>query len=306
MPNNTREMPRIARAARFARIAYRRFLWLIVLSVVLSVSAYSLYFVARHFGVPPIFAAAMSTCFDGAALIMADLSLRYVQSGRSGTSARVAVWAFAGLSAYLQTFHVRLGGHEPPGGLVMWASLPIIAVTLYELHARFDRRKALASSGSIYPSPMPQWGINTWMYFPLSTLNAKRELILARRGALSAAANVVVDEFIRESTKVRNTRERPERASEPARSEPASEPAASARKPATGEAEVIGQETVAKHRRQRAERSPWLERHSPDFGKREWARQQPEFRGRVGERGKLPADIVDAWKAAHPEEEASG
>jgi hypothetical protein len=283
------------RLARFLHTAYRRVLWIIVLSIILGMSAYSLFFVARHFGVPPLFAILMSTCFDGAALILADLSLRSVQSGQSGSSARVTVWALAGTSAYLQTFHARLG-HEPLGAWIMWASLPIIAVLLYELQARYDRRKALARAGSIYPAPMPQWGFSTWLYFPLSTNNAKRDIILARREALSTAGKTVIAEFVREATKVKNTRERI----------PQAPPEAPEVLEATGtddDTTVVPPDEMVKHRERRTAspggRSDWSRRHKPDIHVRDWARAQPEYKDRVGERGPIPADIKEAYAAAN-------
>jgi hypothetical protein len=71
---------------------------------------------------------------------------------------------------------------------VFWASLPIGAVTVYEVHIRFERRKALAKSGVHYPAPLPAFGLVTWLLFPLATLSNLREIVGKRKDAILAAA----------------------------------------------------------------------------------------------------------------------
>lgn len=183
---------------RALRAFVSSFLWLAVLTPILAVSAYSLYWVARHFGVPWYFAIAMSTCFDGVALLAADYSVKYAQAGLSGSWPRSVVRIFALTAAFLQTYHAKLG-HEPTGGWVLWAALPIGAVTVYEIHIRWERRKALARSGSIYPAPLPSFGIVTWLLFPFSTLDKMRDIVQARRTALVRAANEVIAGFDKEN-----------------------------------------------------------------------------------------------------------
>jgi hypothetical protein len=285
--------PRIARASRFIRLAVSRFIWLLVLAPILALSAYSLFWIGTRLGVPPLIAITISTCFDGAALVSADYSLKYVQKGLSGTFPRTVTRVLALLSAFLQTLHAKLG-HEPPGAWIMWAALPVIAVVLFDIHLRFERQKALARSGAVYPAPLPQWGIASWLLFPLRTLNDFREIVAARREALKLAGLTVIGDFAHETSRLRNTRER----IEPARPEPKED------------AEVIKPEVLEEHRERRhtapkARNGSWAKRHSPELHIREWARADPEWRHRVGERGRVPADVKEAYRVAHPEE-ASG
>lgn len=162
-------------------------LWAIVLVPILGVAGYSLYFVARYLGVPKPFAVVMGVCFDGAALLLARYSLKYAESGLSGTLPRFLVRVLAVLSAYLQTLHAKFG-HEPRGAAVLWAALPLIAVAVYEVHIRWDRRKALARAGQTYPAPLPSFGLSTWVLFPLNTVTSMRLIIGKRSENVTRAA----------------------------------------------------------------------------------------------------------------------
>jgi hypothetical protein len=164
-----------------------RFLWLVVLTPILAISAYSLYWVARYLGVPPIFAIGMSTCFDGVALLCADYSLKYAQVGLSGSGPRAIVRIFALIGAFLQTLHARIGD-EPAGSWVLWASLPIAAVVIYDVHHRYTRRVALARMGVTYPAPLPAFGLVSWVLFPIATAKSLREIVDRRSRAIKNAA----------------------------------------------------------------------------------------------------------------------
>jgi hypothetical protein len=180
--------------------AIGRVLWLIILAPVLGVSAYSMFFVARHLGAPPPVAACFSACLDGVALLAANYSLRYAQEGLSGALPRTVVWVVALLGALIQTLHVTLGD-EPRLAALFWASLPISAVVVYEMHMRWERRVALARVGVTHPTPLPSFGFITWLLFPLSTLSALEAIVLRRRAAIAEAfakrpalANLTEDE----------------------------------------------------------------------------------------------------------------
>jgi len=302
MPDSNAKAPRMARLSRFIATATSRFIWLLVLAPILGLSAYSLFWVGRHFGVPPLIAATISTCFDGAALKSADYSLKYAQKGLSGTLPRTFTRILAVTSAFLQTFHAKLAG-EPPGAWILWASLPVIATILYEIHLRLERYRALARTGNIYPAPLPQWGLASWILFPFRTLNDFREIVQARSNALKQGGLTVIADFTTEVSRLRHTRERIEplpRTQAPEREQ---------------EADVAAPEVMEQHRERRRESKPpargerkapargsWAERHSPEIRMREWALQQSAFRARVGQRGRLPADIKEAYYVAFPEE----
>jgi Protein of unknown function (DUF2637) len=174
------------RAGRYAALAVHRFLWLAVLTPVLAVSAYSLFWVGRHLGMPPWIAVAVSTCFDGVALTAANYSLRYAEERMGGSFPRAVVRIFAGVGAYVQTLHATLA-HEPAGSWVLWASLPFSAVIVYEIHLRWARRKALAAAGFLFPEPLPSFGVVTWVLFPFATLRVTRTIVEARRTAVADA-----------------------------------------------------------------------------------------------------------------------
>ena len=287
-------MPDTTRLASAARVAWTRFMWLLVLVPILGVSAYSLYFVGRHFGVPPVIAMAISTCFDGACIVSADYSLKYAQAGMSGGFPRFFVRVCALVSAFLQTFHARIG-HELPGAWIMWAALPIIAVCLYETHIRFERRKALARSGTVYPAPLPHFGAAGWVLFPLSTLNQLRDITKARGDALLTASRAAVTDFAREASRIRPTLEalKPEKTVSGEVIEPDAEPAA---KPAARPAsKVVGEDVVQEHRQRREGRTEWQMRHSPTIHMRQWLRENGYP---VGERGRITQDLKQKYEEA--------
>src|SRR5450755_1656788 len=64
--------------------------WIVVAVSALSLSAWSLYYVGRHYGLPIPLAAIVSAAFDGAAIVCADLTLKYARThGDSGLGPRV-------------------------------------------------------------------------------------------------------------------------------------------------------------------------------------------------------------------------
>jgi len=282
MKENTPASSHSASIGRIIRTTIRRivggFLWLVVLVPILGVSAYSLYYIGRYLGAPWYIAIAFSTCFDGVALFAARKSVDYAQAGLSGSFPKFVVRLFALTAAFLQTLHVRIN-HEPRAAAILWASLPIGAMLVYEIHIRWERRKALARAGSIYPAPLPSFGFMTWVLFPMSTTNQLREIALARRGALVTAANIIIADFQREANRVHNTRERPESAE------------------VVREAGVTDPSVMERHRQRRTASGNWEAIRKPDIHIRDWARNQPEYRGRIGERGRIPADIKEAYGA---------
>src|SRR6201984_252298 len=151
-----------------ARGRFRGLVWLAVLCVALSISAYSLYYVARLLGVPRLFAAGFSTAYDGVALIAADKSLQFAQEGKSGAFPRMVMVVFAGLSAVLNSLHAIFGG-ESPLAIPMWAGLPLAAVAAFEIHTAQARAKANARNGHAYPAPLPKDGGGGWALFPLES-----------------------------------------------------------------------------------------------------------------------------------------
>jgi hypothetical protein len=129
----------------------------------------------------------MSTAFDGSAMLAASYAIRYAEKGLNGSMPRMAVRLFAIIAAYLQTFHARVT-HEPQGAWIMWASLPVIAAILYEIHLRYAKREALLRAGSTYATPSPAFGPLAWVLFPKETMRGLKAIVERRRDAILSHA----------------------------------------------------------------------------------------------------------------------
>lgn len=148
--------------------------WAAVVTTALAVSNWSLYFTGRHFGLPVPLAIVLSIVFDGAALVAGDLSLRYAREGSNGASPRAAVFALAGLSAWLNSYHATIL-HAPVQAHVMYAVPPVVAVGLFEMHHRFERRAALCESGRT-TEPLPVFGVMAWTLHTWKAVKAVSEI----------------------------------------------------------------------------------------------------------------------------------
>ena len=153
--------------------------WLIVVVAALALSFWSLFYVARHYGLPLPLAIIVSCCFDGAAIACADLALKYARSyGDSGLAPRFAVFTLAAASAYLNSQHAVLA-HDPKAAVILYASPPVIAVLLFELHSRYERRNALRKTGRVAKA-LPVFGRWAWILFPFRSLKMMRGIVNRR------------------------------------------------------------------------------------------------------------------------------
>lgn len=163
--------------------------WLVVVISALALSAYSLFFVARHYGLPVILAGLVSAAFDGAAMVCADLAIKYAKShSDSGFGPRMVVLLMAGTSAYLNTQHAAIL-HEPLAARILYAVPPLTAVTLVELHLRWERRNALRRAGRIAES-LPVFGRWAYLLFPVRTVGVLRNIIAYRLDIIESKAGV--------------------------------------------------------------------------------------------------------------------
>jgi hypothetical protein len=156
---------------------------MIVLGVILAISAYSLYYVARHLGVPRIFAIGMSTAFDGTAMILAQQSLKRAEAGMSSAAPKLWMYLFAGLSSWLNSLHAVLG-HETLLAVPLWAGLPVGAVVVFDINTSYARRKALVNAGRQYPAPLPKFGFSTWVFFTKESWHGMGKIIERRLEAV--------------------------------------------------------------------------------------------------------------------------
>lgn len=248
----------------------RRMGWLIILTGALWVSGFSLFWLARHWGVPIPVALFFSASYDGVALLAADYALSAVKDGASDRWPRALVVAFAAASAWLNSQHAVIAG-EPSAGRIAWAVPPVAAAVAYDLHTRSERRKALVKAEVSYARPAPHFGPLTWLLFPGSTINVLREIIERRRLAL----------VLREQKAI-GSLEEPKVAKESAA------PRAKASPPRASNVVNIGD---AKPRLSRAK--------SREI--REWWRAQGN---QIGDRGTIHRHVLHAYYKAHPDEVA--
>ena len=147
--------------------------WIIVVSVALAVSNWSLAVVGHHFGLPytmPPLAWVLSIIFDGAALIAGSLTLRSARElGSNGSASRAFVFILAGTSAWLNSEHASLLNLGLPAR-IMYAAPPIVSITLFELTTRFEYRTALQKAGRTV-EPLPVFGTAAWLFHPLGSLS---------------------------------------------------------------------------------------------------------------------------------------
>lgn len=255
-----------------------RFLWLLVLAPVLAISGYSLFYVARHLGVPPLFAVGMSTCFDGVALLAARYSLKYAENGMAGSVPRLVVFTEALLGAYIQTFHARLAG-QPPGAWVLWASLPVSAVVIYEVHLRWDRRRALAAAGVTYPATLPAFGMASWFFFPGKTYTAMRDVVERRKNAVLAMAQsrtAIVDPNVDGKVKNEGRKDAPHSVEFPT--------IPVVNKPPTATVPAVTRGATKPNR------------HAPQQEVRAWAKARGY---RIGEKGAIAKSILEDYQREH-------
>lgn len=118
--------PRLARQA-----------WKLVAIAALVFSAWSLFTVARHWGVPVPIAVITSMVFDGGMLLASDYSIRHVHARTRGRGlARTAMLLFAVASVALNAEHAVLD-HDAAAAVLLFAAPAIIGLLLLEVHARF-------------------------------------------------------------------------------------------------------------------------------------------------------------------------
>lgn len=151
---------------------FARFGWAIVLTATLSMSAYSLFYVGRNLGMPWYFAAIVSMCFDGVAVLAADYSLRYARLGLTATGPQLTVIVFGALSAYLNTLHAYFG-HEIPMAKLLWAAPPVAAILVFEFHTKWERLTALRNAGRVAEA-LPPLGRHSWLHHPVASLRTIR------------------------------------------------------------------------------------------------------------------------------------
>jgi len=131
---------------------------------------------------PAYLAGGVSLVFDGAAIVTADMALRAANRNQSGAVDRILTTVFAGVSAWLNSYHARLI-HAGGAAWLLYAAPPVVAVVLFDRHTRNERRAKHKKSGRI-DSPLPKIHGWAWAMYPLKSWHTMRAMILFRLTAL--------------------------------------------------------------------------------------------------------------------------
>lgn len=149
--------------------------WAISAGVALILSAYSLFYVGRAWGMPPVLAGMVSLVLDGAAIVSADMALRANKKhGHSGIDRWLTV-VFAGLSAWINSYHARIV-HAGGAAWALYALPPVVAVVLFDRHTRNERQAATRKSGRVL-SPLPRIKKEAWLLYPIASFKILRAMV---------------------------------------------------------------------------------------------------------------------------------
>ncbi len=141
-----------------------RFTWRLAMAIIrpaaAGMAAWSLYAVARHYGVPWILAVFASLVYDGIAMACLYQVSEAVKAGRSAAVPILATVGQASASVYLNVVHARLTGGGRPAEVLFAA--PIIGLLVVSsLSWTADRATARAARGEA-PMRMPAFGLLGW------------------------------------------------------------------------------------------------------------------------------------------------
>jgi len=134
---------------------------LIIRPAAAGMAAWSLYAVARHYGVPTLLAVLSSAVFDGIAIACAYLASEAIRAGRSAAAPIAAALGLAAVSVYLNVVHAELtGGGHPAEVLYATPTIGLIIVSVLSWSAaRSAAREARGES----PMRLPAYGMWGWL-----------------------------------------------------------------------------------------------------------------------------------------------
>jgi hypothetical protein len=155
-----------------------RFGWVVVLLAAFGISWWSLFELAKGYGMPVILAAVVSLVFDGAALIVAHLSHQYALSQDSGAGPRVVLIGVLAGSVFLNWKHAQAMGFGLPAS-IMFAAPAAVAILLFELQTGWDSRQARRANGRV-SDPLPVIGRWGWIFHPVQSLGTVWQVSSAR------------------------------------------------------------------------------------------------------------------------------
>lgn len=147
-------------AFRPARIAWHAAMT-VVRPAAAAMAGWSLYVVARHYGVPWQLAAAAVAVFDGVALGALYQATEAVKAGRSAATAILATLGMASVSLLLNVQHARIIHGGLPAGL-LFATPAVGLLVLSALSWGATRAEARAARGET-PMRLPAFGLWGWL-----------------------------------------------------------------------------------------------------------------------------------------------
>jgi hypothetical protein len=143
-----------------SRFAWHAAMWTIRPAAA-GMAAWSLYAVARHYGVPWQLATLAGLVYDGVAIGCLYQATEAVRAGRSAAAPILATLGMASASVYLNVVHARLIAGGRPAE-VLFATPIIGLLALSALAWTADRAAARAARGE-NPMRLPAYGVLGWV-----------------------------------------------------------------------------------------------------------------------------------------------
>lgn len=137
--------------------------WILVLTMLLTATAWSVSGQLRSWGMDWLLAVPLSVMFDAAGLICATYARRAVERGTPAGLSRTAILLFVGVAGILNWNHGQQLGGTPAA--VGFASLSAGVELLFELHRRDVRDEQRAARGLI-AERLPHIPAMGWVMYP--------------------------------------------------------------------------------------------------------------------------------------------
>ncbi|MCF3101442.1 hypothetical protein IPZ58_07590 [Streptomyces roseoverticillatus] len=126
-----------------------------------GITGWSLYVIARHYGVPKFLALGTAAVFDGAAMACLYLAGQAVRERRSALGPLLATLGMASVSVYLNKLHADLI-HGGRGAFLLFAMPTVVLLILAGLSWSAQRARLRAQDGDI-PAALPRLGFWGWL-----------------------------------------------------------------------------------------------------------------------------------------------
>ncbi|MFC5144270.1 DUF2637 domain-containing protein [Streptomyces aureoversilis] len=126
-----------------------------------GITGWSLYVIARHYGVPKILAFGTAAVFDGAAMACLNLASQAVRERRSALGPLLATLGMASISVYLNRLHADLI-HGGRGAFLLFAMPTVVLLILAGLSWSAQRARMRAQDGDV-PATLPRLGFWGWL-----------------------------------------------------------------------------------------------------------------------------------------------